>query len=312
MSSEPPARTPGPIFDEPIPPGGYRWWHVDAESDDGQHGITVAAFLGSSFAVRGTEDDRSGRGAVLACLRGCGGPRWSMTRRGGDEIMRWPRALVIGLNTVFWSGTALSLGIDDVTAPLPGRIRGVVHVHLAALPDHRIPLDAPGLHRWRPFAPCARVSVAMERPACAWEGVGWADAHEGDVPLDETFLDWSRSRTRPGGTSVVMHELRLRDGGIARAAYRVDAAGGIERCETERAAALPPTRWRLERRVPADTGAARIIATLADTPLYARTLAEAPLHGEQARILHETLSFERLRRGWGRLLLSMRSPPAWI
>ena len=40
----------GPRFDAPVPPGGYAWWYVDALSDDGRHGLTVIAFVGSVFS----------------------------------------------------------------------------------------------------------------------------------------------------------------------------------------------------------------------------------------------------------------------
>ncbi len=36
-------------FDQPVPPR-LRWWYVDALSDDGQHGITLIAFIGSVFS----------------------------------------------------------------------------------------------------------------------------------------------------------------------------------------------------------------------------------------------------------------------
>jgi carotenoid 1,2-hydratase len=52
----------GPRFDEDIPPGGYSWWYVDAISDDGQHGLTIIAFLGSVFSPY---YKRSGRGDPL-------------------------------------------------------------------------------------------------------------------------------------------------------------------------------------------------------------------------------------------------------
>ena len=37
-----------PRFDQKVPDGGYLWWYVDAMSDDGQHGITLIAFVGKS------------------------------------------------------------------------------------------------------------------------------------------------------------------------------------------------------------------------------------------------------------------------
>ena len=36
-------------FDAPVQPGGYAWWYVDALSDDGCHGLTIIAFVGSVF-----------------------------------------------------------------------------------------------------------------------------------------------------------------------------------------------------------------------------------------------------------------------
>ena len=39
-----------PRFDQPVPSGGYLWWYVDALSDDGQHGLTIIAFVGSVFS----------------------------------------------------------------------------------------------------------------------------------------------------------------------------------------------------------------------------------------------------------------------
>ena len=33
-----------------VPPGGYAWWYLDAFSNDGRHGLTVIAFIGSVFS----------------------------------------------------------------------------------------------------------------------------------------------------------------------------------------------------------------------------------------------------------------------
>ena len=40
----------GPRFDQIIPDGGYRWWYFDALSDDGTHGLSIIAFVGSVFS----------------------------------------------------------------------------------------------------------------------------------------------------------------------------------------------------------------------------------------------------------------------
>ena len=41
---------PAPRFDRPVPPNGYLWWYLDALSDDGRHGFTIIAFVGSVFS----------------------------------------------------------------------------------------------------------------------------------------------------------------------------------------------------------------------------------------------------------------------
>ena len=43
-------RATRPAFDGAVAPGGYRWWYIDAFSDDGQHGLTIIAFIGSVFS----------------------------------------------------------------------------------------------------------------------------------------------------------------------------------------------------------------------------------------------------------------------
>ncbi|MFM7611740.1 MAG: hypothetical protein ACKO9A_23080, partial [Alphaproteobacteria bacterium] len=37
-------------FTLPVATRGYRWWYLDALSDDGAHGITIIAFLGTVFS----------------------------------------------------------------------------------------------------------------------------------------------------------------------------------------------------------------------------------------------------------------------
>ena len=37
-------------FDRAVPAGGYAWWYVDAVSDDGEHALTLIAFIGSVFS----------------------------------------------------------------------------------------------------------------------------------------------------------------------------------------------------------------------------------------------------------------------
>ena len=37
-------------FKAVVPQYGYRWWYIDAFSDDYQYGLTIIAFIGSVFS----------------------------------------------------------------------------------------------------------------------------------------------------------------------------------------------------------------------------------------------------------------------
>ena len=56
-------------FDQPVAPGGYAWWYVDALSDDGLHGITLIGFIGSVFSPYYAWARRRGGGDPCALLR---------------------------------------------------------------------------------------------------------------------------------------------------------------------------------------------------------------------------------------------------
>ena len=94
--------------------------------------------------------------------------------------------------------------------------RGGIGAHTTPHPWHRAAvsvgagnhssdmLDSAGRHRWCPIAPCARVEVAMDRPALSWSGPAYFDTNNGDRPLEADFIRWDWSRMRlPGGTGIL-------------------------------------------------------------------------------------------------------------
>ena len=81
----------------PVAPGGYAWWYVDALSDDGRHGLTLIAFIGSVFSPyyawarrrrRPRAADPLHHCALNVALYGDGGKRWAMTERGRASVLR--------------------------------------------------------------------------------------------------------------------------------------------------------------------------------------------------------------------------------
>ena len=218
-------------FDAPVRPGGYAWWYVDALSEDGREGLTLIAFIGSVFspyyAWTGRRDPAD-HCALNVALYGTH-RRWAMTERGRGALRQGDDALAIGPSALRWDGHALVIDIDEVTAPVPSRIRGQVRLYPEAVVNHPIVLDEAGNHTWWPIAPCARVEVDLDRPKARWSGTGYFDSNRGDAALEATFRrwDWCRAAT-PDGTAV-LYDLETRSGDEAALAILFDPARGRRR-----------------------------------------------------------------------------------
>ena len=162
-----------PRFDQPVAPGGYLWWYVDALSDDGRHGLT---------------HHRLRRQRLLALLRlgprarrRAGRPREPLLpERGAVRRRRAPldddrarpapcraqRSATSPSARASCTGTAqcAAIDIDEVGMPLPQRVRGRVRVWPQGLSRFVTPLDDGGRHRWGPIAP-VRAHRGRLRPA---------------------------------------------------------------------------------------------------------------------------------------------------
>jgi carotenoid 1,2-hydratase len=230
-----------------------------------------------------------------------------MTERGRGRVSRDAASLAIGPSSVRWDGRALTFGIDEMAAPLPSRIRGEVRIHPESLFERSYMLDEEGAHRWRPIAPAARVEVALERPGLRWSGTGYVDSNAGDAPLENAFSGWHWSRARLRRGAAVVYDLRGRDGAERSLAMHFRPDGSVEDMPLLPAAALPRTKWGIARatRVGAPV---RVAQTLEDTPFYARSLLSAWLLGEPVTAVHESLSLDRFRAPWVRLMLPFRMP----
>jgi carotenoid 1,2-hydratase len=303
-------------FAAPVPRGGYLWWYVDALSDDGRHGLTLIAFVGSVFspyyawARRRGAADPDDYCALNVAFYGAAGRGWTLTERGRNRVERSANRFAIGPSALDWDGEALSVRVDEVTVPLPSRVRGVVRVRPQVLVADAFGLDAGGRHRWRPIAPRARVEVVLEQPRLRWTGLAYLDSNAGTRALEDDFVrwDWSRAALADGATAV-LYEVSRRDGGALSLAVRIDAAGTVRAFDPPPRVALPPTQWRVARSTRADLPhAAAVARTLEDTPFYARSLLATHLLGERATAMHESLSLDRFRAPWVQALLPFRMP----
>ena len=262
-------------------------------SDDGRDALTLIAFIGSVFspyyAWSGWADPEN-HCAVNVALYGGRRSLWAMTERPRAALSRDSDTLQIGPSAQRSDGSALVIDVNEVTCPLPSRLRGRVRVEPRAMPNENFVLDAAGRHHWRPLAPRARVTFKMASPALNWSGEGYLDHNTGSKPLEEGFKFWTWSRGAAGGGASVLYDAQRRDGIDLSLALRFDASG---RC-------LRETR--------SDDGAAQVLRTFEDAPFYSRTLIRAPLFGKLTDSVNESLDLDRFAKTLVRMMLPFRMP----
>ena len=301
-----------PRFDVSVPPGGYHWWYIDALSEDRRYGLTIIAFIGSVFSSYyhwSGRDDPFNHVALNVALYGAGGHRWAMTERGRGALQRDTDTLAIGPSALRWSDEGLVIDINEITAPIPSKLRGRVTIKPSALFGEAYPLDPAERHHWRPIAPRADVEVILEKPDMRWSGEAYFDSNYGVEPLEDGFTDWRWSRAHLRRDTAVLYEGKRRDGTSFAQALRFGANGSVEPVDLLSEIALPKTGWRMPRLTRVDPGRKVIIRkTWEDTPFYARTALSTHMFGEAADAVHESLSLERLRSPIVRMMLPFRMP----
>jgi carotenoid 1,2-hydratase len=284
-------------------------------SDDGRHGLTIIAFLGSVFSpyyahrrARGPADPLD-HCAINVALYNAIGKRWTMTERGRASLQRTAASLVIGPSALEWDGDALTIRIEEVTVPFPSRVCGTVKLFPAAMTQFVQTLDSGGHHIWWPIAPVARIEASFHEGALHWSGHGYFDANFGAEPLEACFHRWDWSRACLGNLTGILYEIERRDGSSLSMALAFDGAGRAVNLPQPSRQRLPSTRWRIARATRADETPG-VVQTLEDAPFYARSVIDTYILGRRTRAMHESLSLDRFRKPWVRALLPFRMPRA--
>ncbi len=318
-----PEHVPKPAsFDAPVAPGGYAWWYIDALSDDGRHGLTLIAFIGSVFSPYYAWARRKGQGVAdplnhctlnvaLYASPGTSAPTaWAMTERGRAQVRSSAAALHIGRSAMQWEGDALAIHIDEVTTPWARPLRGVVRLHPLALLSQTYALDGAGLHHWQPIAPCSRVEVELSHPGLRWRGTGYLDSNRGQRPLDQDFKNWDWSRAAlKGQRTAVLYDATRTDGSTTSLALAFAAQGAVQHMPPPPCTPLPATQWRLQRTTRSDAANdTSVIQGLEDGPFYSRSLLRTQLLGESATAVHESLSLQRWKQLLVQAMLPFRMP----
>ena len=289
---------------------GYVWWYVDALSADGQHGLTIIAFLGSVFspyyAWAGRRNPLDHCAINVALYKPRGG-RWAMTERTEQALERTRNHLKIGPSQMVWDRDALTVEVDETGCPIPRRLRGRVRFTPEFTSDYRLTLDPRGEHSWWPIAPRRRVEVAFERPALRWNGVGYLDTNWGSTALERSFAAWTWSRAPLGRGAAILYDATRREADPLSVALRVDPSGEVEPLEPPAVHRLRTTRWCVARSTRSEEDP-HVSRTLEDTPFYARSVVRQRIAGEWVEGVHESLSLDRFRSNWVKVLLPFRMP----
>lgn len=271
--------------------------------------------MGSVFSPYYALARRNGRGdpenhcALNVALYGKGGKRWAMTERTSADLRRAAESLSIGPSNLVWDGSALTVSFDERTVPFPSRLAGRVRLEVGSLWNHVEKLDEHGRHIWRPLAPRVRVTVDLTDPQLSWQGAGYLDCNYGEEPLERAFTrwDWSRAHTETG--AALLYDIERRDGSEHTIALHMGDNGELSCFAPPPRQKISRTGWRVGRATRSDVGTSpRVIATLEDTPFYARSLIATHLFGAPVSAVHESLSLDRLVRPVVRLMLPFRMP----
>jgi carotenoid 1,2-hydratase len=301
----------GPRFDLAVAPGGYAWWYLDAASDDGRFGLTLIAFVGSVFSPFYAGARRHGRAeaidhcAINVALYG-DVRRWAMTERDRGAVRRTAESFAVGRSQLQWQDGALVIDVNEITAPWPMRLRGSIRVQPRAAADCRVALDSQDRHHWQPIAPCARVELDFAAPSLRWSGEGYLDSNTGSEPLEAAFTSWNWSRARQAdGTTQLFYDVERRNGTSLELGLAFDRSGTARPSPAPPVVDLPPTLWRIQRRMRGTPESLARIRTVEDTPFYARSMVLGA-GAESEQVVHESLSLDRFDSRWVQTLLPFR------
>lgn len=245
--------------------------------------------------------------SLNVALYGAGGHRWCMTERGRRWISREETRFTIGPSAMRWEDGVLVIDIDEVTVPIPSRLRGQVRLTPSAICAHEVKLDAEDLHVWRPVAPFSRIEASFEKPSLRWSGIGYHDSNWGAVPLEDSFESWVWSRAAMKDGAAIVYDTVLRDGRTSAFALRIGADGGVVDMPVPPRRDMATTFWRMKRHMRSDQ-AFEAVSLLEDSPFYARSLLKLQTEEGPVDAFHESLSLARFRNPVVQLMLPFRMP----
>ncbi|HEX7718723.1 MAG TPA: carotenoid 1,2-hydratase [Woeseiaceae bacterium] len=314
MSLALPGEAPDSLgFASPVADSGYRWWYIDAMSNDGQYHLVIIAFIGSVFspyyyrARAGGRTDPFDFCAINVCLYGVNANRWTMTERSKESVICERKRFSVGPSTLSWSNDCLEVQLEERSVPSLRRVSGCVRLYPEIINKQSFALDPNNRHYWMPILPRGRIEVDLQSPALSWQGHAYMDTNFGYRPLEKDFRGWHWSRSEERGAAHIAYDTFGNDGIKRQLAMSFDTADRLHRREPAPATSLPRTAWRLQRDANCRVRP-QLLRTLEDTPFYARSLLTMESDDGPVQVMHESLSLQRFQTPWVRMLLPFRMP----
>ncbi|WFE76980.1 carotenoid 1,2-hydratase [Roseinatronobacter sp. S2] len=235
--------------------------------------------------------------------------RFTMTDRGRTALRQSPDMLQVGPSSMRWDGDKLLIDVNEVSSPpLVSRVRGTITLHPEVLFGQNYDLTPDGRHRWQPFAPIARIDVALD-PGHHWSGHGYFDSNYGTHALEDDFNYWTWGRFPHKGGTRCFYDAILRNGQSETVALHFHPDGRSEHVVPPPRARIARSLWAVRRETRADAGfQPRQELAMLDAPFYTRSAMRTCIDGEQAVGVHEALNLRRYAQPLLKPMLALRVP----
>jgi carotenoid 1,2-hydratase len=236
-----------------------------------------------------------------------------MTERGEGALTQSRDVFRVGPSALTWHGDELVIDVDEISNPVPLRVRGQIRVKVPAITDVEATLTPDGAHVWRPFAPNAQIEVDLG-PSAEWSGHGYFDANFGTRALEADFSYWTWGRYPTSDGAVAFYDAARRDGTSLDLALRFDPSGTVTPIEAPPLTRFSRNPWLVRRETRADSGyRPREVTPMLHAPFYARAAVRTKINGHETVGVHEALDLNRFASPLLKPMLAVRVPrvPDW-
>lgn len=230
-----------------------------------------------------------------------------MTERTSSALTRDATSFTVGPSSLHWDGDDLVMDVNEITVPIPRRLKGQIRFTPACQQLTSFALDRKAQHHWWPYAPLGRISAQFSDPDLSWQGHGYSDSNTGTTALEDDFSSWSWSRAPTRNGAALLYQPREKDGFESTIAVNCSRDGSIESFDPPARVNLPKGLWGVARETRSE-GSAKLVRALEDAPFYNRSVVETSLQGETCQAVHESLNLDRFANSIVKMILPFRMP----